>query len=152
MLSKKEYLSVIEKTTLTAVDLIFVYNNKILLGYRNNQPAKNFWFNPGGRTGKMEKIEDALKRVALNECGIDISNLDYKLLGVYDHIYDNNFANNYFGTHYVVSSFLFNLNYLPELKSDDQHSQFKWVDINNIESDSNIHQNVKRYVIDILKN
>jgi colanic acid biosynthesis protein WcaH len=149
MLSEKEYLDVIERTTLTAVDLIFLYNNKILLGYRNNHPAKGFWFTPGGRTGKMEKNEDALIRVALNECGINLSKEDYQLLGVYDHIYENNFSNQDFGTHYVVSAFLIELKNFPDLKHDSQHSEFIWEDINNVESNPNIHPNVKRYIPDI---
>ena len=149
MLSEKEYLDVIERTTLTAVDLIFLYNNKILLGYRNNHPAKGFWFTPGGRTGKMEKNEDALIRVAFNECGINLSKEDYQLLGVYDHIYDNNFANNNFGTHYVVSAFLIELKKLPNLEPDSQHSKFVWEGIDDLKLNPDVHQNVKRYIPDI---
>ena len=150
MLSKKDYLKVIEKTTLTSVDIIFFYKNKILLGYRNNEPAKNYWFTPGSRTYKMEKIDDAIKRVANNECNIDISNLDYKLVGVYDHIYDNNFDNNNFSTHYIVSAYLIKLESLPDLKKDSQHSQFMWASIEEIKNNSKIHLNVKRYIPDLL--
>ena len=149
MLRKKEYLEVIQKTTLTSVDCIILHNHKLLLGYRNNQPAKDFYFTPGGRTGKLEKIEDALNRVAQDECGIDLSPVSPQLLGVYDHIYENNFSNQDFGTHYVVSAFLIELKNFPDLKHDSQHSEFIWEDINNVESNPNIHPNVKRYIPDI---
>ena len=42
MLSREKYYDIISQTTLTAVDLILYYNGKILLGYRKNQPAKNY--------------------------------------------------------------------------------------------------------------
>ena len=64
MLNTKNYLDVIEKTSLTSVDLIIEYNNKILLGFRNNNPAKNYWFTPGCRTYKMETQKEALVRLA----------------------------------------------------------------------------------------
>ena len=44
MLSKSKYLEIIKETTLTAVDLILINDNKILVGWRNNEPAKNTWF------------------------------------------------------------------------------------------------------------
>ena len=46
MLKAKEYRSVIDKKTLTVVDLILYFDN-ILLGYRNNSPTKFFCFNMG---------------------------------------------------------------------------------------------------------
>ena len=42
MLKSKEYLSVIDKTTLIVIDIILYFDNKILLGYRNNSPANFF--------------------------------------------------------------------------------------------------------------
>ena len=62
MLSKNKYLEVIKETTLTSVDLILINNNKIFLGWRNNQPAKNTWFTPGVRTYKNETQQKALER------------------------------------------------------------------------------------------
>ena len=53
MLSKSKYLEVIKETTFS-VDLILINDNKIFLGWRNNQPARNSWFTPGVRTQKMK--------------------------------------------------------------------------------------------------
>ena len=41
------------------------------MGYRKNQPAKNFWFTPGNRTGKMETLQQGFERLVENELGLD---------------------------------------------------------------------------------
>lgn len=148
MLSKNKYLEIIKESTLTSVDLILLNQNKILVGWRNNNPAKNTWFTPGVRTYKNETQMEAIKRVAKSELNIEINTDNVKLLGVYDHIYDNNFSDNSFGTHYVVTAYLYKLNneYKNNIKIDNQHDKIKWIDLNELEKDENVHQNVKNYL------
>ena len=70
---------------------------------RNNEPAKGFWFVPGGRILKNERVSEAFERIMKEELGLDVSYQDAELVGVFDHMYDTNFANKQgFGTHYVV--------------------------------------------------
>tara|TARA_B100001057_G_C22230876_1_gene711982 strand:- start:126 stop:428 length:303 start_codon:yes stop_codon:yes gene_type:complete len=95
----------------------------MLIGYRNNNPARNYWFVPGCRTGKNETLSRGAQRVANSELGINIDTSKLKLLGVYDHIYDNNFQNNDFGTHYVVSAYMIILNEKPIINGDTQHEK-----------------------------
>jgi colanic acid biosynthesis protein WcaH len=149
MLNGQEYLNIIKKTTLTSVDLIIQRSsdNKVLLGLRNNKPAKNFWFTPGCRTYKFEKQYDALKRLAKNELGININPNDCKHNGVYDHIYKDNFNNNNFGTHYVVNCYYLQINDNIEFKNDNQHNKLKWFDKKNIIEDENVHKYVKNYFL-----
>ena len=64
---------VLENTPLVSVDIILENEKTNLLGRRRNQPAKGFWFVPGGRIRKGELIIDALKRVALEEVGLVIN-------------------------------------------------------------------------------
>ena len=150
-LDKKTYLDVIKVTPLTAIDLVIVYKNRILLGYRKNNPAKNYWFVPGSRTMKNEKIIDGIKRIGKTELNLNINLSDVKLLGVYDHIYDNNFDNNNYGTHYVVSAFIYFLKEKPNLKNDNQHEELCWFPINEIENNLNIHKYTRNYVINVLE-
>ena len=83
----KKQFNIIDSTPLVSVDLIIKNPNKeILLGKRVNRPAQGYWFVPGGRILKNEKILDALKRVSKTEIGYDLSNHNPKLLGAYDHI------------------------------------------------------------------
>ena len=83
---KNTYLTVIKNTQLISIDLIVKNKeNKYLLGLRNNKPAKNFWFVPGGRIRKLEDFADAIKRISLDEIGVELNN--GKSLGVYRHLY-----------------------------------------------------------------
>ena len=154
MLSHQDYLKVIEKSTLTAVDVIFYYNNKILLGLRNNNPAKGYFFTPGVRTRKLETLSMGIIRVGKMELDIDIEPDEAILIGVYDHIYENNFSNNKFGTHYVVNAYLMNLtkNQVEQINSDQQHSELKWISLDKINDEPKVHQLVKNYLPNIIKN
>lgn len=150
-LNKKTYLDTIKVTTLTAVDLIIVYNNSILMGYRKNNPAKNYWFVPGSRTRKNEKIKNGIQRMAKSELGLNINLDKVKLLGVYDHIYNNNFDNDNFGTHYVVNAFIYRLDEKPLLKIDNQHEEMKWFPFHEIENNKHIHQYTREYLKNVLE-
>ena len=61
--SRVDLIEVIKHTPLVSIDLI-VRNGKdqILVGLRTNEPAKGFWFVPGGRILKNERITEAFKR------------------------------------------------------------------------------------------
>ena len=149
MLSSDQYYNIISQTTLTSTDLILYYNGKILLGYRNNEPAKNYWFTPGNRTGKMETLQQGFDRLINNELGLDNSIIPFentKLVGVYDHIYNNNFRDEKFGTHYIVSCFLYQLDKKVYINHDKQHSDIKWFCISEIENNKEVHQYVKNYI------
>jgi len=145
-----DYLSVIKTTTLTSIDLVIVYDNKILMGYRNNNPARDHWFVPGCRTRKNETQLQGMQRVANSELGIDIDTSKLKLLGVYDHLYDCNFKNDDFGTHYVVAAYMLILEQKPTITGDDQHEKLDWFLINEIEENDSIHQYTKNYVKPVL--
>lgn len=154
MLSREKYYDIISQTTLTAVDLILYYNGKILLGYRKNQPAKNHWFTPGNRTGKMETLQQGFERLVQTELGLDNKIVPFqkaKLVGVYDHIYNNNFKDDSFSTHYVVTCFLYKLDKKVIISGDRQHADLKWFNIDEIEKNTEIHQYVKNYIPNVNK-
>lgn len=71
---------------------------------------------------KLEDFTDAIKRISLNEIGMELNN--GKPLGVYRHLYKYNFE-----TEYIVFPYLFTVNNV-EIKIDDQHSIVKWYYIN----------------------
>lgn len=88
-----EFLNIIDKTPLVSIDLIIENpEGKILLGKRNNRPAQDYWFVPGGRIRKNETLSQAIHRISKTELGFEISLDDVELIGAYDHIYDDNFA------------------------------------------------------------
>ena len=144
---EKKILEIIEATPLVSVDLI-IRNpfQKVLLGKRTNRPAKGYWFVPGGRILKNETIYQALKRISEVEVGLNLSTKAPRLLGAYDHIYEDNFLNiNGINTHYVVLAFAITLQKEIEVKPDDQHSDLKWWEIDRLLEEPTVHQNTKAY-------
>ncbi len=146
MLEKHKFLEIITNTPLVSIDLIIKNKkNEVLLGYRNNRPAKGFWFVPGGRIRKNETIDEAFERILAAETGM-IFQGEKKLLGVYDHIYNDNFANvPNINTHYVVIGFEIQVNNNVTIVKDEQHKEYKWIKINEILQSDNVHKNTKNY-------
>jgi colanic acid biosynthesis protein WcaH len=63
MLSEKQFYDIIKLTPLIAIDLLTSYKKKILLGRRLNQPAKGYYFIPGGIIFKGKTLEKACYRI-----------------------------------------------------------------------------------------
>lgn len=151
---KNDYLNVIKHTQLVALDLIIINEkNEVLLGYRNNNPAKNTWFTFGSRVFKDETFEQACERVSKTELGMNIEFKDCIKKGVYSHNYFNNFDNDDFGTNYVLFAFIYNLKdySLNSISGDNQHSTFEWFNIDDIINNryvNKVHEYVRNYFID----
>ena len=55
---------------IVAIDLIIRdESDRVLLGFRTNEPAKGVYFVPGGRIWKDERISDAFERILKAETG-----------------------------------------------------------------------------------
>ncbi|KNA27935.1 GDP-mannose mannosyl hydrolase [Pantoea ananatis] len=145
-LSKDLFESVIANAPLISIDLI-VQNSKgeFLLGYRNNKPAQNYWFVPGGRIFKSETIPNAFKRIAHDELNL---NLDIDLAtfkGVYEHHYDDSFVSDDVTTHYIVLAYaIFNVSD-SESMPDIQHAKFKWFSKEELLVSDSVHTYTKNY-------
>lgn len=144
-LSKEEFELVVRHTPLVSIDFVIKnHENQCLLGLRKNAPAAGFWFNLGGRIYKNEIIDEALDRIFEDETGGKLNRNTLKLIGVFDHIYDENvFLIPNFGTHYICMAYelIINGNSLP--KANDQHSFYEWRNISNILSSDDVHENTK---------
>ena len=149
MLSNKQFQDIIKLTPLIAIDLIIIHKNKILLGKRKNQPAKGFFFIPGGRILKEETLEFACLRLTKNELGIEIPLNKFIFHTNTQHIYKNNFFNNDYSTHYVCLCYKYELNE-KEYKSiniDQQHDDILWLTQDEILKHDLTHINTKNYFI-----
>jgi colanic acid biosynthesis protein WcaH len=146
-MEEKHNLEIIKATPLVSVDLVIKNpSKKVLLGKRNNRPAKGYWFVPGGRIIKNETINQALKRISKVEVGLDLSTESPRLLGAFDHIYEDNFLNvTGINTHYVALAFAITLKQEIEVKPDEQHIAFKWWEIDKLLEDPAVHLNSKAY-------
>ena len=146
MLDKKTFAEVVRHTPLISIDLIVRNSSgKYLLGMRNNEPARNYWFVPGGRINKNEILDDAFSRISQKELGKIFKREGASFKGVYQHMYDTNFSQQGdFGTHYVVLAHVLDVgDYTPV--SDEQHEEYRWMSAEEILSDDMVHEYTKDY-------
>jgi len=136
------FREIVNFTPLVAIDVIIIKNDKILLGKRKNRPARDYLFVPGGRILKSELMEDAFSRICSKELGVKLKLNHQKLLGVFEHHYEDSIFENV-STHYVVAGYLIE-NFEGEIKSDNQHESLEWYDIN--QDNDLIHQYTKDYI------
>jgi len=147
-LSKDKFREVIKNTPLFSIDLVIVNNkNEILLGLRNNAPAQGFWFVPGGRVYKDELLEKGFERICSSEIGVAKSLKDTEFLGIYEHIYENNFFDSSFSTHYIVMGLKLKLDLMTSELSKEQHLKYKWWKQDELMASEDVHQNTKNYFI-----
>jgi colanic acid biosynthesis protein WcaH len=140
---------------LPLVSIDFVITSKegqLLLGRRNNAPARNFWFTPGGRIRKNEALESAKNRIARDELGLPTSVWQRAtLMGAWDHFYQDSAFSAAVSTHYVNLPHWLNIDddekgllQLPQ-GPDHQHSMWHWFDPADIEINETVHPYVKSY-------
>lgn len=146
-LSHDELRSVIRLAPLVAVDLVIRNaKNEALLGLRNNEPAKGYYFVPGGMILKNERLGNAFARILQNETGFSASLEDARLLGTFEHFYENNrFGEPGFNTHYIVIGYELKLPHAATPKMDAQHSDLRWWPQSELLDSPRVHDNAKAY-------
>lgn len=99
------FKTVVSNTPLISIDLVIENSrNELLLGLRNNRPAKDYWFVPGGRIRKGESLDAAFTRITQAELGRIFSRTDARMLGAFEHFYDDSVFGESPGTHYAAWS------------------------------------------------
>lgn len=137
----------IEHLPLFAMDMLVVNKrHEILLGKRVNPPAKGYWFVPGGRVFKNEQLADAFKRIAKSELGFELSYNKAKLLGLYDHFYPDSVISESISTHYINATHVIEVDVLLLDLPCAQHTEYRWITVNELETDSSVHQYSKVFV------
>ena len=138
---------------LVSIDLVITSpHRQLLLGQRNNAPARNYWFTPGGRIRKNEPLNDAKSRIAQGELGLSASVWEgATLMGAFDHFYPDSSFSPKVSTHYV------NLPHWVKLEDKDiqhltlphgpheQHAQWRWFNLADVESDPSVHPYARAY-------
>lgn len=148
-LDEKDFLTVVRDAPLVSIDLIVTdADGSVLVGQRKNAPAKNYWFVPGGRIYKNETLDSAFSRISQSELGHAYQRKNAHLLGNYDHIYDDNFAEVVgFGTHYVVIAYQISGNQSQLQLPDIQHSSYIWMSPSELITRTDVHPNTKAYLL-----
>lgn len=139
-----EYKKILENMPICCVDVVICHCNKILLVHRNNEPAKNEWWFPGGRVYKNETLEETAIRKAYEEVGVKVQIV--KNIGVYESMFSKGPYNDLksgvhtINIHFLVKPTLENY----KIKIDDTSSDYRWID----KIDKNLHPYVKKVLKD----
>lgn len=124
LIDKELYSQILENMPIICVDGVITNDrNQILFLKRENEPAKNEWWFPGGRLLKNESLEEAIIRKIKEETNIDAYVISY--LGTTETMFNTG----PFGFPVHTVNFTYHLR--PEsddLKIDSQHSEYVWTD------------------------
>ncbi|MGR6804897.1 GDP-mannose mannosyl hydrolase [Sphaerotilus natans] len=147
-LPRETLVEVVRHTPLVSIDLICRDpQGRVLLGWRSNRPAQASWFVPGGRILKDERIEQAIERIAAAELGLPAAlAAQARPLGVYQHLYPDNFAGiEGVTTHYVVLGWTLDLPAGELQAADAQHRELRWFAPAELCADPAVHPNTRAY-------
>ena len=114
--------TIVRYMPIPSVDLLVVTDGGLLLGKRENEPARGEWFVPGGTVVKNERLTDAVHRVAAEELGTDVT--IEKRLGTYEHFYNTADVEDVSTKHYVATAFVVRTED-ADIRSDEQHLEFE---------------------------
>lgn len=145
------FATVVANTPLISIDLVVKdIQGRVLLGHRNNRPAKGCYFVPGGRIAKDEPLKDAFARLCKVELGLSKAMSDCKYLGLYEHFYKDSALSEDISTHYVVNAFIVQLDVAGEELSLplDQHDQYLWLSEAELLARDDVHLHSKWYFMD----
>lgn len=119
-----EWRSIVANVPLVSVDLVIEHDGGVLLGKRENEPAKGEWFVPGGTVLKNEPRTDAVHRVADEEVGESVVVED--CLGTFEHFYDTSEIEGVDSKHYLATAYRCHFEHDdPTVTVDDQHSSLE---------------------------
>lgn len=141
-----QFLAVVEHAPLVSMDIVVRdLAGRVLLGFRENEPARHCWFVPGGRIGKNESLDEAFGRITCEELGEAFDRARAAFLGVYDHFYTTNAGSlTGSGTHYVALGYEVTAA-KPLSPPHEQHSRYDWFTVADLLAAKDVHPYSKQY-------
>lgn len=145
-LPREDWLAVVRAAPLVSIDLIVRDPaDRVLLGWRNNEPARDCWFTLGVAVRKGESLDAAFSRLTLTEFGVAAQRHEARFVGVYEHVFETNFMlAPGIGTHYVVLAHELRLPHAT-VQGDEQHAALRWFTVPELMADASVHALVKQY-------
>jgi colanic acid biosynthesis protein WcaH len=147
-LPNPEFLELIKNGPLISIDLIIKNKRgEALVGYRNNSPARNMWFVPGGRIYKNQRLDAEFERITATELGKTYKRSEARFYRIAEHFYpgENVFDAPGVDTHYIVLAYTLD-NFEEEFApADNQHTLFRWMPVEELLQRDDVHENTKDY-------
>ena len=137
-----DYRVIAENVPIVSVDLLVHHQSGIVLGKRQNEPAKDEWFVPGGTVLKDESRMQAVHRVAKEELGLDV--VVDEVLGTYEHFYDEAATSGVNSKQYLATAYIVTP-HSGLLEPDNQHESLRVF----TEPFPELHDYVGRYIRDL---
>jgi colanic acid biosynthesis protein WcaH len=146
-LSHSDLNTVVRLAPLVSIDLIVRdTSNRVLLGLRNNEPAKGYFFVPGGIILKDEPLSEAFARIIKKEINNSATLEQAKLIGAFDHFYETNHSGEPgYGTRYIALAHEVRLQDTSSIAPDSQHSEYSWWTESDLLKSNRVHENTKVY-------
>ncbi len=97
---------------------------------------------------KNEPLASCLQRVAVSELGLQASDVQgARLIGVWDHFYEDSPFNAKVSTHYVNLPHVLRLPHALDINAlpSDQHSGWRWQDVQAAAAADDVHSYVRVY-------
>ena len=117
-----DWWTIVANVPIVSVDLVIKRDGGVVLGRRTNEPARGYWFTPGGRVLKGETRREAAHRVAAEELGIEVGIVES--LGAFERLYDTSDVSGVDSKHYLANGYAIDVvDGQPE--PDDQHDAFR---------------------------
>ena len=145
-LDDRQFLAVVEHAPLVSLDIVVRDpSGRVLLGFRENEPARHWWFVPGGRIAKNESLDDAFQRITRDELGRTFDRAAAAFLGVYEHFYTAQPGGlTGSGTHYVALGY--EVTASERLSPPrEQHSRYDWFTVADLLAAKDVHPNTKKF-------
>ncbi len=124
----------------SAVGALILRDGKLLTGVRARDPAKTLLDLPGGFVDPDESLEQALERELYEELSIRPSSMTYFSSGSNRYLYN--------GVEYITCDvfFICKIDNFEPMKASDDISEYRWVDLNNINLSEFAFDSVKRVI------
>src|ERR1700676_2214323 len=147
LLSHSDLNTVIRLAPLVAIDLIIRDpEDRVLLGLRNNEPAKGYFFVPGGIILKDEPLAEAFVRIMNKETNHSVPFDKARLIGVFDHFYETNRSGEAgYGTRYISLAHEIRLRDISGIAPASQHSEYGWWTVSDLLNSERVHDHTKLY-------
>jgi ADP-ribose pyrophosphatase YjhB (NUDIX family) len=114
------YKKFCESMPIASVDILAVYQGKLLIMLRNNEPGKNLWFLPGGRVRYGETLRQAVIRKLEDETGLKAEKIEKK--GVMSHFWPK--------SHNISTFFRVDVSE-DRVEMNQEHRDYKWISKRN---------------------
>jgi len=146
-LPAEQFAAAVACVPLISIDLLVASpDGSVLLGWRNNPPAQNSWFVPGGRIRKGETLELALRRLIRDELGLEKNVPAARFGGVFEHFYDTDFRGEDGAcTHYLVLAYRLEVEPSRLNPPLQQHARYQWLPPDRLFAEPEVHPYTRAY-------